>query len=297
MNTKDFENILKESVLVLDGAMGTMIQRLHLDEKDFRGERFALHDQRLYGCNDLLCLSNLDKIRSIHQAYVDAGADIISTNSFNSNAISMADYGLDRYPGFVYELNKSAASVARSVADSADRKIFVAGSIGPTNRSASISPDIENPALRNVTYDNLYNTYLEQTEGLIDGGVDILLFETVFDTLNLKAGLDAANEVMRRKGLFMPIMVSATLSDKSGRTLSGQTLQAFVASIEDYDNVVSVGLNCSFGGKEMIPHVRELGLLTHHFVSAHPNAGLPNALGEYDETPEKFANLLAPALD
>ena len=296
MDTKEFKNILRSRVLVLDGAMGTMIQRLHLDEKDFRGERFASHGQRLFGCNDLLCLTNPDKIRSIHEAYVNAGADIISTDSFNSNAISMADYGLDKYPGFIYEVNKAAASVARSVADSCGRTVYVAGSIGPTNRSASMSPDIENPALRNVTYDDLFNTYVEQTEGLVDGGADILLFETVFDTLNLKAGLDAANTMMRKKGISVPIMVSATLSDKSGRTLSGQTLRAFVTSIEDYDNVVSIGLNCSFGGKEMIPHIRELGELTNHFVSAHPNAGLPNVLGEYDETPEKFANLLAPAL-
>ncbi len=281
---------------MLDGAMGTMIQRLHLEENDFRGERFASHPQRLFGCNDLLCITNPDKIRSIHSAYVEAGADIISTNSFNSNIISMADYGLDACPGIIYELNKTAASVARSVADAANRRVFVAGSIGPTNRSASMSPDIENPALRNVTYDDLYNTYLEQCGGLIDGGADILLFETVFDTLNLKAGLDAANEAMRIRNLEIPIMVSATLSDKSGRTLSGQTLNAFVTSIEDYDNVVSLGLNCSFGGKEMIPHIRNLSHITSHFVSAHPNAGLPNALGQYEETPDKFANLIIPAL-
>lgn len=297
MDTRAFENILKERVLVLDGAMGTMIQRLHLEENDFRGERFASHRQRLYGCNDLLCLTQPDKIASIHKAYIDAGADIITTNSFNSNAVSMGDYRLEIYPGIVYELNKAAASIAIQTASEAGRRVFVAGSIGPTNRAASMSPDIENPALRNVTYDNLYATYSEQTEGLIDGGADILLFETVFDTLNLKAGLDAANSVMRKKGISMPIMVSATLSDKSGRTLSGQTLSAFVVSIEDYDNVVSVGLNCSFGGKEMIPHIRELGHLTHHYVSAHPNAGLPNALGAYEETPEKFANLLVPAVE
>lgn len=296
MNTKEFENILRNRVLVLDGAMGTMIQRLHLKEEDFRGERFASHTQRLFGCNDLLCITNPDKIRGIHSAYVESGADIICTNSFNSNIISMSDYGVDAYPGIIYELNKTAASVARSVADSADRKVYVAGSIGPTNRSASMSPDIENPALRNVTYDDLYSTYLEQTGGLIDGGVDILLYETVFDTLNLKAGLDAANEAMRMRNLELPIMVSATLSDKSGRTLSGQTLNAFVTSVEDYDNVVSIGLNCSFGGKEMIPHIRNLSHLTSHFVSAHPNAGLPNALGQYEETPDKFANLIAPAL-
>ena len=282
---------------MLDGAMGTMIQRLGLEEKDFRGERFATHTQRLYGCNDLLCITQPEKIIDIHKAYIDAGADIISTNSFNSNVISIGDYGLEVYPGIVHELNRSAASIARRAADASGRRVFVAGSIGPTNRAASISPDIENPSFRNVTYDELYATYSEQVEGLIDGGADILLFETVFDTLNLKAGLDAANEVMRRKGIDMPVMISATLSDKSGRTLSGQTLQAFVTSVEGYGNVVSIGLNCSFGGKEMIPHIRELGMLTRHYVSSHPNAGLPNAMGEYEETPEKFANLLVPAAE
>lgn len=296
MDIRELRNILNERVLVLDGAMGTMIQRLHLSEDDFRGERLAGHTQPLSGCNDILCITNPEKIMGIHEAYVAAGADIISTNSFNSNAISLSDYGLDSYPGLIYELNKAAASLARSVADKAGRKVFVAGSAGPTNRAASMSPDIENPAMRNVTYDELFATYREQTDGLIDGGADMILFETVFDTLNLKAALDAANATMRDKGITLPILISATLSDKSGRTLSGQTLRAFVVSIEDYDNVVSIGLNCSFGGKEMVPHIRELSGITSHFVSAHPNAGLPDALGQYAETPEKFVNLIVPAI-
>ncbi|MBD5356008.1 MAG: methionine synthase [Bacteroides sp.] len=297
INTRDFENKLKERVLVLDGAMGTTIQRLNLDESDFRGERFRSHNQRLFGCNDLLCLTKPKDIKKIHAAYICAGVDIISTNTFNANAVSMADYGLDKYNGIIYELNKTGAELAKTAVIESGRKVFVAGSIGPTNRSASISPDIENPAYRNITYDELFETYSDQIRGLIDGNVDILLFETVFDTLNLKAGLDAANSVMWERGISIPIMISATLSDKSGRTLSGQTLKAFVTSIEGYDNVVSVGLNCSFGGKEMIPHIRELGNITTHFVSAHPNAGLPNALGEYQETPDIFASMMVPAVE
>ncbi len=282
---------------MLDGAMGTMIQHLHLKENDYRGDLFKSHGTRLFGCNDLLCLTQGDKIYSIHKAYIDAGADIITTNSFNSNSISMSDYGLTSYPGLIYKLNHKAAAIAKSAADSCEREILVAGSIGPTNRAASISPDIENPAFRNVTYDALFNAYSEQVEGLIDGGVDILLFETVFDTLNLKAGLEAANGVMEKKGIKIPIMVSATLSDKAGRTLSGQTLRAFITSIGDYDNVVTIGLNCGFGGKDMLPHILELGKITKHYVSAHPNAGLPNVLGEYEETPEIFAQLLATAVE
>ncbi len=296
MTTQDFENILKERVLLLDGAMGTMIQKEGLTEADFRGERFAEHPRRLYGCNDLLCLTRPEKIKAIHTAYIEAGADIISTDTFNANAVSMADYGLDKEPGFIYELNRAGAALAREAADGSGRKVLVAGSVGPTNRSASISPDIDNPAYRNITYDELYDTYAEQVRGLIDGGADIILFETVFDTLNLKAGLDAANSVMRGKGTAIPIMISATLSDKSARTLSGQTLKAFVTSVEDYDNVVSIGLNCGFGGKEMIPHLRDLGSLTAHFVSVHPNAGLPDALGEYQETPESFSRVIVPAV-
>lgn len=286
---------MKRQVLVLDGAMGTMIQRYRFTEDDCRGDRFMSHDIRLSGCNDVLCLVRPGQIKEIHDAYLNAGADIISTNSFNANAVSMEDYGLQRYPGLIREINRAAASLARECALAAPErrwggKALVAGSIGPTNRTASMSPDVSDPAFRNVTYDQLFDAYSEQIEGLIEGGADILLFETVFDTLNLKAGLDAANKVMERTGKELPVMVSATISDRSGRTLSGQTLAAFVTSVESYDHVVSLGLNCSFGPSEIVPYVKELGGLTRHFVSCHPNAGLPNALGEYDETPAMFAS-------
>lgn len=290
----DLIQLLKREVLVLDGAMGTMIQRYRFKEEDYRGDRFVSHDVRLSGCNDILCLVRPREIKDIHNAYLAAGADIISTNSFNANAVSMEDYGLQRYPGLIKEINRAAASIARECAENAPvrrwgGRALVAGSVGPTNRTASMSPEVNDPAFRNVTYDMLYEAYKEQTEGLIEGGADILLFETVFDTLNLKAGLDAANKAMESCGRELPIMVSATISDKSGRTLSGQTLAAFVTSIGDYDHVVSLGLNCSFGPADIIPYIRELGGLTGHFVSCHPNAGLPNALGEYDETPEMFS--------
>ena len=295
MKPTEFIQLLKQQVLVLDGAMGTMIQRYHFTEADYRGERFASHEMKLAGCNDILSLVRPEEIKRIHRAYLDAGADIISTNSFNANAVSMEDYGLHAYPGLIREMNRQAAAIAVQTAEEAPlgrfgRRALVAGSIGPTNRTASMSPDVSDPAVRNVTYDELFEAYSEQAEGLIEGGVDLLLFETVFDTLNLKAGLDAANRVMEKLNLKLPIMISATVSDKAGRTLSGQTLEAFVTSIEDYDNVVSIGLNCSFGPADIIPYVKELGNITSHFVSSHPNAGLPNALGEYDETPELFAS-------
>lgn len=288
-------------MLVLDGAMGTMIQRLSLGEDDFRGERFASHSMRLSGCNDVLNITRPDDIFDIHRAYLAAGADIISTNTFNANAVSLSDYGLDSLPGTVKEINRRGAELARKAADSAPLRRWggtplVAGSMGPTNRTASMSPDVEDPAFRNITYDDLFNAYTEQAEGLLEGGVDIFLFETVFDTLNLKAGLDAVNTMMRHKGINLPIMVSATVSDKAGRTLSGQTLGAFVASIEKYDNIVSIGLNCGFGAADMVPYIRELGHRTDHFISSHPNAGLPDELGEYRETPEMFGEQLGKML-
>lgn len=294
--------LLEERILVLDGAMGTMIQRLNLKENDYRGNRWRDYDRKLFGCNDLLCITAPEAIKEIHKSYIIAGADIISTNSFNANAISMADYGLDREKDLIKEINQRAAALAREVVDEAlsqrlKEHVFVAGSVGPTNRTASMSPDVNNPALRNVSYDQLYDAYTEQIEGLINGGIDIILFETVFDTLNLKAGLDAANRVMSKLGVKMPIMISATVSDKAGRTLSGQTLKAFITSIEDYDNVVSIGLNCSFGPEDIFPYIKEVSESTRHFVSCHPNAGLPNALGEYDETSEMFARHLKKILD
>ncbi len=288
-------------MLVLDGAMGTMIQKYGLADADFRGDRFAHHSSSLTGCNDILCITKPDVIKEIHKEYLDAGADIISTDTFNANAISLADYNLDVVPGLVREINKAGGSIARRAAEEASSRVWggrplVAGSVGPTNKSATMSPDVSDPAGRNVTYDELYYAYHDQIEGLIEGGVDIILFETVFDTLNLKAGLDAAHNVMEGVGKKLPIMISATVSDKSGRTLSGQTLQAFATSVEEYPCVVSLGLNCSFGPKDIIPAVRELSKSTAHFISTHPNAGLPDALGQYDLTPERFVSEISPLI-
>ncbi len=294
MKLEHFIKLLEEHILVLDGAMGTMIQRYRLSEEDYRGLRFTSHDIMLTGCNDLLCITCPKKITEIHNEYLDAGADIISTNSFNANSISLQDYGLIRYDGLVREINLEAARIAKDCATQASPrrwggKALVAGSIGPTNRTASMSPEVGDPAFRNVTYDELFDAYSEQISGLIEGGVDLLLFETVFDTLNLKAGLDAAHSVISATGSDLPIMVSATVSDKSGRTLSGQTLAAFVTSVGEYDYIASLGLNCSFGPSDIIPYIRDLSSLTSHFISCHPNAGLPNALGEYEQTPETFS--------
>ncbi len=299
MDIKEFSALLHDRVLVLDGAMGTMIQRYSLSEDDFRGERFESHPLRLSGCNDILCLTRPDTIKEIHKAYLDAGADIISTDTFNANAISMADYGLDTTPGLIKEINSKGAALAKEAAEDAllrswGGQALVAGSIGPTNKSATMSPNVADPADRNISYDQLFEAYFEQVGGLLEGGVDILLFETVFDTLNLKAGLAAANYAMHKCGRAVPIIVSATVSDKSGRILSGQTLKAFATSIEDFSNVVTLGLNCSFGPKDIIPHLRELGKCTSHFISVHPNAGLPDTLGRYDVDPEKFIHELTP---
>lgn len=292
MEKKRLIELLKERVLILDGAMGTMIQNLGLTDADFRGSRFASHPVKLEGCNDILVLTCPDAVRRIHSAYLSAGADIISTDTFNANSISLADYGLSS-AAVVAEINEAAARIAREAAEAAPARkwggrALVAGSIGPTNRTASMSPDVADTAKRDVDYDMLYLAYSRQVEGLLDGGVDILLFETVFDTLNLKAGLDAAGAVMEKRGSDIPVMVSATVADKSGRTLSGQTIKAFITSVENYPHVVSIGLNCSFGPSQIIPYLKELSDNTSHFVSCHPNAGLPNALGGYDETPGLF---------
>lgn len=226
MEIKEFKELLSKRVLVLDGAMGTMLQRYNLTEEDFRGKRFESHSTRLSGCNDILCLTRPYVVKEIHKEYLDEGADIISTDTFNANAISMADYALDQVPGLIREINRRGASLAKEVsAESSLRgwggRALVAGSIGPTNKSATMSPDVADPAARNITYDQLHEAYLDQAVGLLEGGVDLLLFETVFDTLNLKAGLAAAHEAMKECGRQLPIMVSATVSDKSGRTLSG----------------------------------------------------------------------------
>jgi 5-methyltetrahydrofolate--homocysteine methyltransferase len=290
--------LLETRILVLDGAMGTMIQRHRPTEADFRGERFRDHARDLGGDNDLLVLSRPDIIGAIHRQYLEAGADIVETNSFNANAISQADYALEPV---VYELNVAAARVARAAADewtarTPDKPRFVAGSMGPTNRILSISPNVNDPAFRNVTFDDLREAYKEQARGLIDGGCDLLLLETIVDTLNAKAGVVAIQEVFEEKGVSLPLMISATITDRSGRTLSGQTIDAFWVSIA-HARPFSVGVNCALGASDMRPYVAELARIAECAVSCYPNAGLPNAFGEYDERPsdtggylEEFAN-------
>lgn len=284
---------MKERILILDGAMGTMIQSRGLTEEDFRGERFAGWHIDLRGNNDLLCLTRPDVIEDIAREYVSAGSDIISTNTFNANAVSLADY--DMVP-LAREINREGARIARKVADEAGRRVLVAGSIGPTNKTASMSPDINDPGMRAVTYDELYDAYTDQIDGLLEGGVDMLLFETVFDTLNLKAGLDAALSVMERRGREVPLMVSVTIAGKDGRTFSGQTLEAFIASISHMP-IASLGLNCSFGPRDIKPWVTELARISPWPVSCHPNAGLPDASGNYSETPESMARIMAEMVD
>ena len=282
------EKILKERILVLDGAMGTMIQRYSLDEKDFRGERFINHTCDLKGNNDLLSITRPDIIKAIHKEYLNAGADIIETNTFSSTSIAQEDYDLS---DIVYELNFESAKIAREVADllSTEQKPrFVAGSIGPTNRTASISPDVENPAFRQISFDQLKDAYFEQSKGLVDGGVDIILVETVFDTLNCKAALFAIEEVFDDIGKRLPIMVSGTITDESGRTLSGQTAEAFLNSISHIP-LLSIGFNCALGAKAMRPYIKELSDKSPFYVCAFPNAGLPNEMGEYDESPQAMA--------
>ena len=281
---------LEHRILVLDGAMGTMIQRYKLTEKDYRGERFANWENLVRGNNDLLVLTQPDIIRSIHAEYLDAGADIIETNTFNAQRISMEDYGMGE---FVREINLAGARLAREAADeftakNHDKPRFVAGAVGPTNKTASMSPDVNNPAFRAVSYDDLVSAYKEQILALIEGGVDALLIETIFDTLNAKAAIYAAEEAMTELGKRVDIMLSATVADLSGRTLSGQTIRAFLASV-GHANLLSVGLNCSFGAKDLKPYLQEVSAHASSFVSAYPNAGLPNQFGEYDESPEKMA--------
>ncbi|WP_436414788.1 methionine synthase [Petrimonas sp.] len=295
MNIKE---LLKSRILILDGAMGTMIQRYKLSEEQFRGERFADAAKPQKGNNDLLSVTQPEIIGEIHRGYLSAGADIIETNTFNANAISMDDYGMVH---LVREINASAAQVARKAADeftakNPDKPRFVAGAIGPTNKTASMSPDVENPMYRAVTFDDLCNVYFEQIDALVENGVDILLIETVFDTLNAKAALFAANEVAKKHGKSTPISLSATLSDKAGRTLSGQTIEAFLASVSHAD-LLSVGLNCSFGASDMKPYIKQLRRVSPFYLSAYPNAGLPNQLGEYDETPEKMAAQIQEFID
>lgn len=323
---------LSERILVLDGAMGTMIQRHGLEEADYRGERFAGgfdaaqaappaaampaspapaghvhgtgcdhaapqgHD--LKGNNDLLLLTRPDIIAGIHRAYLQAGADLIETNTFNATSVSQADYHLEH---LVYELNKAGARTAREVCDEVetddrahgrpDKPRFVIGVLGPTSRTASISPDVNDPGFRNTSFDELRATYAEATEGLIDGGADTIMVETVFDTLNAKAALFAIEEVFERRGGRLPVMISGTITDASGRTLSGQTAEAFWTSLA-HARPLSIGLNCALGAKDLRPHIETLARVADAYVSAHPNAGLPNAFGGYDETPEDMAEVL-----
>jgi 5-methyltetrahydrofolate--homocysteine methyltransferase len=287
------DHLVARRILVLDGAMGTMIQRYKLTEADFRGRRFAGHPRDLRGDNDLLVLTRPDVIAAIHREYLEAGSDIIETNSFNSNAVAQADYGAE---ALVYELNLEAARLARAAADeytarTPDRPRFVAGSMGPTNKILSISPDVNNPAFRNVTFDELRVAFKEQAKGLIDGGCDLLLLETIVDTLNVKAAIVALEELFDERGRRVPVMISATITDRSGRTLSGQTIDAFWTSVE-HARPFSVGVNCALGARDMRPYVEELARLAGSYVHCYPNAGLPNAFGEYDEQPADTAGTL-----
>src|SRR3954469_2493665 len=290
----DLASLLRERILVLDGAMGTMIQGHRLDEAAYRGERFASYDEfpdDLGGDNDLLSLSNPDVIRQIHRAYLEAGADIICTNTFNGTRISQTDYGLQ---DLAYELNHAAASLARQAVDDVstpDRPRYVAGSLGPTSKTASISPDVNDPGARNVTFDDLVAAYLEEARGLVDGGADLLLVETIFDTLNAKAAIFALEALFEEHGRRWPVMISGTITDASGRTLSGQVTEAFWHSVRHAQPLL-VGLNCALGAKEMRPYLAELARVADTFVSCYPNAGLPNAFGEYDESPEETAAIL-----
>ena len=282
--------------MVLDGAMGTMIQQYSLTENDFRGTRFADSAVEMKGNNDMLNITRQDVIEDIHRKYLVAGADIISTNTFSSQRISQADYALGEYSR---EMAFEGARIARRVADefSTDEKPrFVAGSVGPTNKTCSMSPDVSDPAKRDITYDQLFDAYSEQMEGLIEGGADIILIETIFDTLNAKAAIDAATSTMQRLQKDLPIMVSVTVSDLAGRTLSGQTLDAFMASVGSYP-IFSIGLNCSFGARQMKPFIAELARKAPWYTSAHPNAGLPNSMGLYDETAESMAPQIAELID
>jgi 5-methyltetrahydrofolate--homocysteine methyltransferase len=282
-------NILLERIMVLDGAMGTMIQRHSLEEKDFRGSRFTDHPIPLKGNNDLLSITRPDIIKDIHRQYLEAGADIIETNTFSSTSIAQADYKLE---SLAYELNFQSAKIAKEVAAEITAKDlakprFVAGAMGPTNRTASISPDVNNPGYRAVSFDDLRWAYKEQVRGLMEGGVDILLVETIFDTLNAKAALFAIQEYFEESGKECPIMVSGTITDASGRTLSGQTTEAFLISVSHVP-LLSIGLNCALGAAQLRPYLQVLNEQAPFFVSAYPNAGLPNAFGHYDQTPQEM---------
>jgi len=287
---KKIRDILQERIMILDGAMGTMLQRYKFTEEDFRGERFKDWKHPLQGNNDLLSLTQPEAIAEVHRKYFAAGADIVETNTFSGTTIAMADYHMEE---LVYELNYESARIAKEVANEftdkePDKPRFVAGSIGPTNKTASMSPDVNDPGFRAVSFDELRIAYKQQVEALLDGGSDILLVETIFDTLNAKAALFAIEEVKEERNIDVPIMISGTITDASGRTLSGQTAEAFLISISHIP-MLSVGFNCALGAEQLVPHLEVLSNKTEHAISAHPNAGLPNAFGEYEETPEQMA--------
>lgn len=295
---QSIQEILKNRILILDGAMGTMIQRHKLEEDDFRKGWFENHPKSLKGNNDLLSLTRPEIIQDIHRKYFEAGADIAETNTFSGTWIAQADYGLEK---FVYDINYQSAKIAREVADeftrlNPNKPRFVAGSIGPTNRTASISPDVNDPGFRGISFDELVSAYKDQINALMDGGVDILLVETVFDTLNAKAALFAIDVVFEDRNVKLPIMVSGTITDQSGRTLTGQTTEAFLISVAHMP-LLTIGLNCALGASMMRPYLQVLDQKSSFGVSAHPNAGLPNEFGKYDETPELMAEQIKEFLD
>ena len=284
---------LEKCILVLDGAMGTMIQNHSLEEEHFRGERFVDHPAILKGNNDLLSITQPKIIKEIHRNYFDAGADIIETNTFSSTSIGMADYQME---SLAYELNYESAKIAKEVSEEYLEKTphqprYVAGSIGPTNKTASMSPDVNDPGYRAISFDELVTAYKEQVNGLVDGGSDLLLVETIFDTLNAKAALYAINEIKEERGIDIPIMVSGTITDASGRTLSGQTVEAFRISM-NHIPILSIGFNCALGADQLLPYVKRLANQSDLYISAHPNAGLPNAFGTYDQSPEEMQVLI-----
>ena len=295
-NPSILKTLIRSKVLVLDGAMGTMIQKLKFDESDYRGERFKNYDILLKGNNDLLSITQPKAILNIHKEYLKAGADIIMTNTFSSTSIAMADYNME---SLVHDLNYESAQLAKKAVkeyDSPDKPRFIAGSIGPTNKTASMSPDVNNPGFREVHFDDLVVSYFEQISALVDGGVDILFVETVFDTLNAKAALFAIENYNIKNSVSVPIMLSGTLTDASGRTLSGQTLEAFITSVS-HINLLSIGLNCSFGAAGLFPYIKKMSLTTDLPISVHPNAGLPNEFGEYDQSSGQMQNLIKDFLE
>jgi 5-methyltetrahydrofolate--homocysteine methyltransferase len=294
----DIIKLMKEKILILDGAMGTMLQRYKFSEEDFRGERFKDFHTSVKGNNDLLSLTQPKAIAEVHRKYFEAGADIVETNTFSGTTIAMADYDME---DLVYELNFESAKIAKQVAEEITKKEphkprFVAGAIGPTNKTASMSPDVNDPGFRAISFDELRIAYKQQAEALIDGGVDLLLVETVFDTLNAKAALFAIEEIKDERKIDIPVMISGTITDASGRTLSGQTAEAFLISVSHIP-LLSVGFNCALGAKQLTPHLEVIARRSQLAVSAYPNAGLPNAFGEYDESPEQMASQIREYLD